>query len=33
MDQQEYIANAKFIEKMQEKKNQRKNKIQILLEE
>nr|CAD2205798.1 unnamed protein product [Meloidogyne enterolobii] len=33
MDQQECIANIKFIEKMKEKKTDRKNKIQIFLEE
>uniref|UniRef100_A0A914MQ48 RNA helicase n=1 Tax=Meloidogyne incognita TaxID=6306 RepID=A0A914MQ48_MELIC len=33
MDQQECIANIKFIEKMEEKKTDKKNKIQIFLEE
>ncbi|CAK5080691.1 unnamed protein product [Meloidogyne enterolobii] len=33
MDQQECIANIKFIEKMREKKIDKKNKIQIFLEE
>ncbi|KAF7634718.1 hypothetical protein Mgra_00005866 [Meloidogyne graminicola] len=33
MDQQECIANLKYIEKMKEKKNDKKNKIQIYLEE